>query len=52
MLLHDFAARAEECLRLAELTRSPHDRDLFAEMACAWLGKFQPAPDSHPRRLH
>lgn len=38
MLLHDFADRAEECMRLAERTNSPHDRDLLLEIARAWYG--------------
>jgi hypothetical protein len=38
MLLHDFADRAEECLRLAQRTTSPHDRALLLEIARAWYG--------------
>jgi hypothetical protein len=38
MLLNDFADRAEECLKLAQRTTSPDDRDLLLEIARAWYG--------------
>jgi hypothetical protein len=38
MLVRDFSDRAEECVRLAQHTKSPHDRELFIEMARAWYG--------------
>jgi hypothetical protein len=38
MLLHDFSDRAEEYVRLAQRAKTPHDKDLFTEMARAWFG--------------
>jgi hypothetical protein len=43
MLLYDFSDRAEEYMRLAQLTHSPHDRELFVELARAWYGVEEPA---------
>jgi len=60
MLLHDFADRAEECLRLAEVSPSSHDRELFVELARAWYGIDDEIPQmvtapkmiGGPKRLH
>ena len=41
MLLHDFDERAEEFLRLAQRATSPHDRELFIELARAWYGVIE-----------
>jgi len=38
MLLREFSERAAECIRMAELVRSDHDRDLLIELARAWCG--------------
>lgn len=46
MLLHDFSDRAEEYVRLAQRAKTPHDRDLFTEMARAWYGLKD---DTHER---
>jgi hypothetical protein len=55
MLLHDFSDRAEEFLRLAQRTRSPHDRTLFTELARACYGveeEAPPAPCVRPTPTH
>lgn len=41
MPLEYFSDRAEECLRLAQRTTSPHDRGFLLEMARAWYGIAQ-----------
>ena len=38
MLLHDFADRAEDCMRLAQRPTSPHDREPLLKIARAWYG--------------
>jgi hypothetical protein len=51
MLVHDFSDRAEECVRLAQQTTSPHDRELFIEMARAWYGLADGVPPApNPRQ--
>lgn len=54
MLLHDFSERAEEYIRLAQLAQSPHDRELFVELARAWYGVEEPAsgPAEKPQQTH
>ena len=54
MLLQDFSERAEEYIRLAQRTASPHDRELFTELARAWYGveDKQPSPADQPQQMH
>ncbi|HEY7666153.1 MAG TPA: hypothetical protein VH934_23790 [Xanthobacteraceae bacterium] len=44
MLFEHFSNRAEECVRVAQRTTSPRDRELLLEMARAWCGM---ARDTH-----
>ncbi len=51
MLLQEFSERATECIRMAERSKSDHDRDLLTELARAWCGltggiKKEPSPAS------
>lgn len=54
MLLNDFSERAEEFIRLAQLTRSPHDRELFVELAraCYGVDETRPSEVKDPTRKH
>jgi hypothetical protein len=37
-IYRDFWRRADEYVRLAQKARTHHDRDMFLDMATAWLG--------------
>jgi hypothetical protein len=52
MLISDFSARAEECLQLSKRAGSPHDRELFLEMARAWYGLNDEEPAAPPATKH
>ena len=46
-MIYDFSDRAEECLKLAQCATSPHDRELFMDLARAWYGmadEDEPSP--------
>ena len=49
MLIREFSERAAECIRMAELSRSEHDRDLFIELARAWCGVTEETPKAESR---
>ena len=51
MLFSDFNDRAIECLRLASRVGSANDRELFRQMAFAWLGRIEHLPLSQSLRL-
>jgi hypothetical protein len=52
MLVQNFSSRAEECLKLAERAHTPHDRELFLEMARAWYGLSEDKPDKAAETKH
>jgi hypothetical protein len=49
MLIREFSERAAECIRMAERSRSDHDRDLFITLARAWCGVTEETPRTESR---
>jgi hypothetical protein len=52
LLLQEFSERAAECIRMAERSKSEHDRDLLIELARAWCGLTEKSTKSPAQPRH